>query len=633
MIACPHPAAYRLASRVLALLLGLAAAAPNVVSAANTGWFELQRIKFKNQARLQKAGEAIAQKNYGDAAEHLSAALENDPKNPKLMLQLIGVYDQLERWDDGIALCDSLVAQHPDHVNATFCRADMAIKAGRRKEARLSLEKIAGMPPQTMKAAAEKYGEMEGAARTSAQRLPEVYRTLAEMCMQDEAYDQAESYGSRWLAAADSAEAHAFLSEVGIRQEKWAAALKHLDVAIKAEDRPENLGMLSLKKGTVLTRLEDYERASEALAVARANLADKALIKQVDAQLLGNERRRASPYFKLGQYAKARDALKGALTLSRSEAQTLSIRRQLARTYFQLGEFEPAIAEFDTVLKASFNEDDALAVLSAHAMAAQWQRGAKAAQGFLSRDGLSENFSRAAREQLMHCFLNLEQHMPAYKLAVALHEEFLTTNRYILDRAVAAQRVGRTNEAFILYQDHLAHDFNPDDALKFHFLLKEAARPGESEKVLSRILAVTALPKATVRAARYELAQTYQVMGRTNDYISVIVDLLADGVDAKHCYSLAVQLGDLGQNDMAIEMYAKSLAAEDDNARRFEIAMIIANLYIGDGKTVDACKWFDDAVKYGTADLPWYLGVARYPAWVSTALPCCTLTAWRNSPV
>ncbi|MDO9541638.1 MAG: tetratricopeptide repeat protein [Kiritimatiellia bacterium] len=119
---------------VLGMALGIAAPAICVElppSSANYGVIKTQRIRFNNALLFKKANAAVNQRNDTAAIQYFNEILRNDPGSNPAKLALIALYERMNRYDDGIRLCDELIGKYPDFIDTYCSKGYLAMKGGK----------------------------------------------------------------------------------------------------------------------------------------------------------------------------------------------------------------------------------------------------------------------------------------------------------------------------------------------------------------------------------------------------------------------------------------------------------------------------------------------------------------------
>lgn len=99
-------------------------------SSVRYGVIKTQRIRFHNAPLIKKANAAVNRRDDAAAIQYFNEILKNDPGNNPAKLALIALYERKKRYNDGIRLCDELIRQYPDFVDAYFFKGYLAMKSG-----------------------------------------------------------------------------------------------------------------------------------------------------------------------------------------------------------------------------------------------------------------------------------------------------------------------------------------------------------------------------------------------------------------------------------------------------------------------------------------------------------------------
>jgi len=100
-------------------------------SSARYGVVKTQRVRFDNAPLFKQANAAVHRRDDAAATKYFNKILENDPGNNPAKLALIVLYERASRCDEGIRLCDELIGQYPDFVDAYCSKGYLAIKIGK----------------------------------------------------------------------------------------------------------------------------------------------------------------------------------------------------------------------------------------------------------------------------------------------------------------------------------------------------------------------------------------------------------------------------------------------------------------------------------------------------------------------
>lgn len=136
-----HSFIWRWFSAVLGAAMGLAvsviAASPVLASlppsSAHYGVIKTQRIRFRNAPLFKQANAAVNRRDDAAAIKYFNEILKNDPGSNPAKLALISLYERANRNVDGIRLCDELIGQYPDFIDAYCSKGYLAMKSGQYK--------------------------------------------------------------------------------------------------------------------------------------------------------------------------------------------------------------------------------------------------------------------------------------------------------------------------------------------------------------------------------------------------------------------------------------------------------------------------------------------------------------------
>ncbi|MBN1676215.1 MAG: tetratricopeptide repeat protein [Kiritimatiellae bacterium] len=461
---------------------------------------------------------------------------------------LMQVYDALGKWEEGLAVCDSLIAASPAYLDAHFYKGQMAIKAARLPlaiETLGAVERRGGLPPE---------------------RLPLLYRSLAQAHFLAGDLKAAEAYGRKWQEREDTPEADRFLAECWIAQARWAEARAAVDRALGRVTEPRLRGKLLLQQGYVL--------------------------------------------YELGNYAEAETAFLEADRLLAGDADREAILNQLAQVAFKAGHHATAAARFEASLKSRWSETTAAAYLNALAEAERWEQVRAEARSFLGVPGVSEPFRVRCLEALTHAEKELGHHDAYYAAAKRLLAA-RPEPRYRLECAVAARRTGALSEAMGFYKRYLDETFDPAVAMDYHYLLRKRGRLDEAEALLRRVIEQKEVSRLMDVAARYELAQTHRAAGDEAGYAAVMESLLDKSPEPDFLVEYGGRLLADGRDGLLTELAERSLAAAKTAPEKYELSKRIAAIYLGGARAPEAKAWLARASQHGGPDEEWQVAMAR----------------------
>jgi tetratricopeptide (TPR) repeat protein len=527
-------------------------------------WEERQRKRYYNTAPIREALEAVGRGDYGSAEPLLREALVHDPDDNRVRLALITVLERLEKFDEGIALCDEVLADYPGYLDAWRSKGFMAARGGRTEEAVAALEKL-------LEAAPPDYPERR-----------EVRKNLAELHFKAGRFDRAEVYGKLWLEQEDSLHARMLVAECAARRGDWEAAA----------------GLLGDAPALAAT---DAERG--------------------DAQL-----RLAYALHRTGRFPEAEKAFLAARDLLTEKGRRLEIQKQLGFNAMILKEPAKAAEYFKAFLAEAFDEDVATGRLDALVLSERWDEARGVADALLQDDRIGPSLREHALVTLMHAGRNLGDHearLAAARELCRLHP----LPAYFLEGALAAELLDRPGDAIELYAACLDLQFEPTPALSYHYLLKREGRPLDPS-LLERIAAAPAAEAVVRHQALYELAQLRRAAGDDAGYFRIMGDLLKEQPAARFFREYAAQLAVQGHYELSAKILAHSIELEQDPAVNFETCKRIADLYLVQRNAHEAAAWLNKGRTFGVPDIEWDLAMAKadylqeeYAAVVQRLLP------------
>ncbi len=97
-------------------------------SSAHYGIIKTQRIRFENAPLFKRANAAATRHDDAVAIKYFEAILHNDPGNNPAKLALITLYGRAQRHHDGIRICDELIRQYPDFIDAYLSKGYLAMR-------------------------------------------------------------------------------------------------------------------------------------------------------------------------------------------------------------------------------------------------------------------------------------------------------------------------------------------------------------------------------------------------------------------------------------------------------------------------------------------------------------------------
>ena len=626
-----------------ASLLGLGAAAPAARAEpadpglpfpeehGSMGWVQKQRVYFYNRPLWQSARHAIAAGDYPLAHKHLRAILANDPQSNLARVNLIEVCGKLGRHEEGMALCDELLAIYPDYAAGYLSKAFLAGAAGKTNDALRAFDALLQRPaidrPQkilavqngselAMKAGrydeglalcdrllarypdcAEGYlsqaflaiaagktdlalhafdGLLRQPALDRAQKLQTV-QNAAELALKFERYDLAELYGARWLEWADELRPRLFLVECAIKQERWAQAVERIDRALELVKAESLRGELFMKKAFVLVKLGRVGEADGFLTQARERMP-------------GREDR-------------------------------LTIDRQLGFNAALSSNSAAAVVYFKAYLAQAFDESVARGYLDATLASEEWELACAEGKAMLKRPGISPELREQAQRTILYACKHLNNPLGVYVVAREL-AELEGKKAYLPDAAQAAVALDEIDEAVRLYRVYLEWRFDPAVALACQYLLKRQGRSAEGATSLLRIVEMPVVPVAVRHAALYELAQLSREQKRPDRYQAFMKELLNDTPETRFLHEYAVQLYGAGQYEAAADAFANYYEIETNAAARYATCAMLGDLNMTLKRPAEAVVWLNRAAAVGPRDIEWQFRMARAEYAMGEYLAC-----------
>ena len=461
----------------------------------------------------------------------------------------------------------------PLHNQARLCLIDTYDRLGRWREALGLCERLAHDYPDVLdlqftrgylalrlrryEVAAEAFESVRQRAPAGYPRLEEALENLAQTYYHAGEVAVAALIEEDLLRARDTLERRVFLAECSVRQTNWVTAIEHLSRATERAETPGERGVLHLKLANALYR------------AGRADEADRAL--RAAARLVPDATRQ---------------------------------RELLEEAGGAPGHYQRAAERFRVQLDERFDDDVATSYLSALHASGQWRAGLVAASRILERSGLSRELREYALNHQLAFFKYLHDDGNCARTARRLSEEFGGT-RYRFEMAMAADRLGRLDEALGSYRAALAAEFDPGVAMSYHYALKrraaeveerqgpEAAAPlrEASEVVLERVQRIAAAPPALRDAATYELAQLYRQLDREAAYFRTMQDFLRTRSEPAFLREYAVQLQAAQRYDEALAILLRCQAMFAEREEQAANARSIAEVLLLKDDAAGAADW------------------------------------------
>jgi len=577
-------------------------------------WYQRQKVKFQNRNVMKQAQAALDAQKWVEAEQLLRQALKNDTGNTYIRVSLVNCYYNLERWDEGIFLCDALIRSHPEYVDASFYKAYMAMRANRDELAIEAFEGLAEKAPknvENLNASTQDLAGIYEGGTALLKRLPEICRGLAELYLRNGDLPKAESNALKWAKLDDSAVAQLFLAEIAIRSENWDRATTRLNKAQALASTHKTRGTIALKKGYIYTVQGDLKTAEEELTTAEDLLRDPDLKQQATEQLGEVAMRRGLDAYDAGDMAAAQTHYHTAFERVTDPKKKNYVRKQLGQVALRGDNPNDAVVLLAEALEVDFDTNTALAYLEALNRDGKFERGAKVSRGYLERKTLSKEFRRSVNEYLMRFYERLDDDERYHAMAAALHTEYPDHAPYTVELAVASKRIALIDASIALYQEYLDQNFAPGAALDLYYLSLVAKKDVGAEELLGKILATPDLEPTLAVTTKYELAQVYRRGERTDEYLALMEEVVAARPEADLLFEYGVQLYAAELDAEAIAAFKKSFELQSNKDKRFMTAKVIANLYFARSEFEAADTWLQEALSHGTADLEWHLTSGR----------------------
>ena len=467
--------------------------------------------------------------------------------------------------DEGLTLCDKLLALYSDCTEGYLNKAFLAVAAGKTN---LALSAFDALLQQPAIGRPEKIQAVQNAAETAIK----VGR-----------YEKAEEYGTQWEGWADGLKVRLFLAECAIKLEQWTRAATRIDRALEIARAEPLRGEMFMKKAFVLVRLGRLGEADD-------------LLEQARDRLPGLEDR-------------------------------LTIERQLGFNAALSTNPAAAVVHFKAYLLKSYDDTVARGYLDAIVASKEWELAAAEGKVMLKRPGISSELRDQAQRTILYAFQHLNNPLGVYVASREL-SELQGQKPYLANAAEAAVKLGEIDEAIRLYQASLEWHFDPSIALACQYLLKRQGRAAEGGPSLQKILDAPAVPVAVRRAAQYELAQLCREQKQTDRYFALMRELLNDTPEARFLKEYAVQLYGAGQYEAAADAFAKCYETETNAADRYVTCNLLGEIDMTLKKPADAVVWLNRAAEAGPKDPEWQFRMARaeyalgdYKACIGRLLP------------
>ncbi len=512
------------------------------------GWLEAQRIRFDNGRLFKYAQAAVAAGDYAVARDHLIEALGHDPGSNRARLGLIEVNEKLERWDDAIAMCDTVIGDYPDYADAYVRKAALATKKG---DLDLAISAYQGVIDNT---------KSRDARNLSARR------SLGELAFQAGDYATAASHAASILKKRDSLVLRLFLAECAVKQKNAAEALTQFDAALRLAETDTQRGEIQLARGFIL-----YSQAN---------------------------------------YGDARTALEAAITLVPERIDRASVLRQLGDTAYRQKDFAKAAETFKACLQEGFDEEVAGAYVESLVASEAWGTALSEGERFIDRQGTSEAFRWRMLTALVQIYKHEGKHDLTYRVASEAYAGTQKPT-LLLDMAYAAEAIGMRKEAMAHLGTYLESQFDATPALAYHYLLKEARRFEEAETVLTRVLGIENLSPQVRKDALYELAQVYRQTERADDYFKTMNRLITKESDDRFLMEYAALLSGVGRYERALELFEDCLSRGPTPEDSFFICRNMAEVCLALGQPAKSREWLEAATTHGEPDTAWQLLMAR----------------------
>jgi tetratricopeptide (TPR) repeat protein/predicted Zn-dependent protease len=634
------------------------------------GWFQAQRTRYATRALWQQALSAIGRGDDAAAHKLLREILASAPANNHARIYLVAVCGRLGKPEEGITLCDELLALYPDYAEGYLNKAYLAVRAGKPALALQAFDALLQRPGLDIR------------------RRLQALQDAAELCLKSGQPEQALRYGRLWLAAQDGLKPRLFLIEVCRRNgkpEEGLALCSELlarypdyaegyldkaylatqagkpDLALQTFDdllqRPgldsryrlqalQDAAELSLKSG----RPDQATRYGRQWAVAQDGLKPRlfliecAVRQQQWAEALDQvERaaafardeptrgelalRKAYVLVALGRHRDADEALMQARDRLPGAESRLAIERQLGFNAAVTTNPAMAAVHFKAYLLEAFDEAVARGYLDAVVASGQWELALAEARPMLKRDALTPEFREYLQCTVMYANTHLGNWLAAYLGARQLSEQ---TGKapYLLDSAACAEHLQEYDEAARLYRAYLDRATDPAATLAYHYLLKRLGRSAESAPDLQKVIDLPTAPADLRYAALYELAQVRREENQPDRYFELMGVLLKEKPESSFLHEYAVQLYGAGRHEQASALFVRYYEAETNPVARAAAGGVLADISLALARPKDALLWLDRAAKLAPKDDAWSFRMARteyalgeYRACVDRLLP------------
>ncbi len=284
--------------------------------------------------------------------------------------------------------------------------------------------------------------------------------------------------------------------------------------------------------------------------------------------------------------------------------------REAALAAGRMGQVEDSIRLYKRSLEKEYSEPGALSYVDALMAGNQWAEASAQADALLKRADASQALKTSALRALMFSRKNLGDqvgYLEAARRLVALDG----SREVLAEAALAAWRNNETDQAVLYFEQALAKGYDASIALNYAFVIKLLGRFEDQEKVLLQILNTEGAPDSVRRSARYELAQNCLKTRRIRDYLKLMEVVVKESPEPSRLREYATQLYLSGDSKQATALFAESLKAEKEPARRHDLSMAVAELLLAVGNYEDARFWFNEACKDGSPDEQWRRQMGR----------------------
>lgn len=207
----------------------------------------------KNEEYALGVSTLLLEKKPDSAVLFLNDAVKLLPNSLLLQLNLAHAYDQLQKTDEALAICETILQQHPKQVDVMKMKADLFIKKGKNNEATAILQNAYALTPFDVEL------NYQLALQLAETKNPKVLALCDSLIKADSAEAHAYPYYYKGIYYANTGEN--------------AKALAQFDEAIKTE---YNFIDAYTEKGSLLYEMKKYNEALNVLNLSLNIKADNA---------------------------------------------------------------------------------------------------------------------------------------------------------------------------------------------------------------------------------------------------------------------------------------------------------------------------------------------------------------------